>query len=223
MPWRPLGGGRRLGELMATGHPAAGEVRRPSGIDAVQRESQTRLEPRRGRRQRLHGVDLIVVDDQRRAVGVPQPRDGQIDPLLGQVEFAALHRPGAVEDERDVEGRRPTRSRLVVGRGETRTSSVASPPLAAISGFSHCASMRGVLLAARGLRRDGFAAVGRGVESFVMIGLLCCFTIGCSQDRSAPDCEETIDLPAGATVASTDAGLESSGMRDGNLVRGYAG
>ena len=105
-----IGDGRRLGKLMATGDPAAGEVRRAAGIDAVQREPQTRLEPGRRRRQRLHGIDLIVVDDQRRAVGVPQPRDGQIDPLLGEVQFAALHRPGAVEDERDVEGRRATRS-----------------------------------------------------------------------------------------------------------------
>ena len=152
--------GCRLGELMAAGDPAAGEVRRSPGIDAVQRQPQTRLEPGRRRRQRLHGIDLIVVDDQRRAVGVSQPRDGQINPLLGEIQFAALHRPGAVEDERDVEGRRAAGLSLVLGRGDDRTSSVASPPLAAISGFSHRASTRGVILRPCRLRSHGCRNLG---------------------------------------------------------------
>ncbi len=156
------GDGRRLGELMATGDPATGEVRRPPGIDAVQRQTQTRLEPGRRRSQRLHGVDLIVVDDQRRAIGVPQPRHGQIDPLLGEIQFAALHRPGAVEDERDVEGRRATSLSLVLGRGDDayqqrrfatagRDQRLLPPRLDA-----------GSLLAARASPSDGFLQSGVG-------------------------------------------------------------
>jgi hypothetical protein len=103
---------------MATSDPTTGEVRRSPGIDAVQGETQTRLEPGRGWSQWLHGVDLVVIDDQRRTVGVSQPRHGQIHPLLGEVQFVALHRTGAVEDERHVEGCCATRFSLAHGRGE---------------------------------------------------------------------------------------------------------
>ena len=83
----------------------------PGTIDAI-----AASERRRRVRERRHQPDLVVVRDQRDAVGGSQPAGEERGALLRDVELAPRHRAGAVDHERQVE----RRARVGAGRGRAR-------------------------------------------------------------------------------------------------------
>ncbi len=90
-------------ELAAAGQPAAGQIGRAPGVQAVQGKAEGSLDPGRGAFQPLQGLDGVVVDDQRRPILLAQVPDGDIYRLLHQFEWAPAHVPGSVQDEGHVD------------------------------------------------------------------------------------------------------------------------